>query len=851
MGIVMNKKIIMAALAAVFVLLPALRCFAKGANDPSLVVVSTADGASRAISIDWSAVSKPEQYKWGLYRYDLEEKTYTLIEELESYTSSYIDEYPDPPLTRYYYKLERADKNASLEAMTPKRLDKNDVQKQLASVYESGASASPAFPSAGSSVPARTASLKTTGGAGASFFNEGIYIGIISFSGQVKDITQNPDGSPALVLLDGTGRQALIENLNHDYQPSKSNGTALYYADHKTLANLAEMKSKNSLPSNVDSVTVITFTDGTDTSSTDADFKPLEGQGGFNSAARYRSFIKQQFSGNAIGRIIPGVKKFSAWAIGISGKDIQNEAEFTETLRSVASAPEYAEEVYEFPQVNAKLSDIADELLHLYRPRINLTISTPAYPVGTLVRITFDDYASPDISEHCVDLRVSWDGAEKTYALNPVDARGTEIADGSRRIYGKRNETGIDYTMMLSADFNESNVRQWYMQPGEDAFGWMQNREFAAKKSADFTHERKSEIIYLVLDSSSSLAEKEITEIRQAVTLFINKLYNSLYGAHSGEVMIVVSNESGYPQAERQTGMTVLAAPAQEYRQGEEGFPSGARVSQTREQAPPPVLSYVEAKPLSTTPAATAYQSYQKPPAVIVQNSQRVPESSQKPPAVIVQNSQLAQESSQKPPAVIVQSSQLVPESSQRPPAVIVQSSQLVPESSQRPPAVIVQSSRLVPESSVQNPPVPASPVQVWQRTNTEFQFPPLELYQRPSIQAAPQRSPESGIPTGSVKSERQRIVVETLTTKTSSAAQNRYWVQIGSYSDAAYAQRSWRTFSNTGMGSAEIFTTNVNGVTHYRVKAGPYIDKTEAESALVRLKNYSPDYKDSFVTSE
>jgi cell division protein FtsN len=90
--------------------------------------------------------------------------------------------------------------------------------------------------------------------------------------------------------------------------------------------------------------------------------------------------------------------------------------------------------------------------------------------------------------------------------------------------------------------------------------------------------------------------------------------------------------------------------------------------------------------------------------------------------------------------------------------------------------------------------------------------------------------------------------VVETIKT---GSAQNRYWVQIGSYSDVAYAQRSWRTFSNTGMGSAEIFTTNVNGVTYYRVKAGPYIDKTEAENDLSRLKNYSPEYKDCFVTSE
>jgi DedD protein len=82
-------------------------------------------------------------------------------------------------------------------------------------------------------------------------------------------------------------------------------------------------------------------------------------------------------------------------------------------------------------------------------------------------------------------------------------------------------------------------------------------------------------------------------------------------------------------------------------------------------------------------------------------------------------------------------------------------------------------------------------------------------------------------------------------------SSRNGYWVQLGSYSDANHAQRSWRAFSNTGMGSAEIFSTNVNGKTYYRVKAGPYSSKTDAEQALAKLKNYSPVYNDSFITNE
>ncbi|MDR2097059.1 MAG: SPOR domain-containing protein [Spirochaetaceae bacterium] len=747
----MKKNLIAAVFAAIFFLLPSFRCFAGGSKEPRLVV-STVDGESRLISIDWTGVSKPENYQWGLYRFDLEEKLYTLISRLEAFESSYTDESPDPPLSKYYYSVERASKNASLDALTPRRVNKDDIQEQLNSLYtvpDSSISSSPADqlsfakPRAVSSAKPQTASY---------FFNEGIYIGIISFSGKVNDITQNPDGSPALVLVDSTGRQALIENLNRAYLPSKTNGTALYYASHKALVNLADMKNKNRLPYNVDSVTVITFTDGLDTSSTDANFSPLEGKN-FSNTTQYRSFIKQQFSGNVIARKIPGVKKFNAWSIGIPGKDIQNQGEFTETLQSVASAPEYAEEVYEFSQVNAKLMNIADELLMLYRPRINLTVSTPAYPVGTLLRITFDAYIDrPDISEQYVDFRVSWDAAEKTYVLNLADARGMEITDDQRRIYGKRNETGIDYTMMFSADFNESNVRQWYMQPGEETFGWVQNSEFMTKKTADFTQEIKSEIIYFVLDSSSSLTEKEINEIRQAVTLFINKLYNSLYVTHSGDSSIAFSD-----------------------------------------------INYQRNLPLQTDGTVSSVQIYR-------------------------------QTAAQKPPDVSRQS------------PVASSTTQVY--------------QRYEEAGATRNPPpVSQPPLQTWQRTNSEFQFPPPELYQKPAVQAPPRRSAGDRTVNSAGVSQytppKVSIEIYAKNGVKTVSPQNRFWVQIGSFSDAAYAQRSWRTFSSAGMGSAEIFTSNVNGTLHYRVKAGPYFDKTEAENALIRLKNYSAEYKDCFVTSE
>jgi cell division protein FtsN len=606
------------------------------------------------------------------------------------------------------------------------------VARQFAASNSDGTGAS--FQGAGITYPAAYGGAKKEASSKNSTFNEGIYIGITSFSGKVNDITQNPDGTPALIPLDAPGRQVLLEYLARSYVPSKTNGTALYYADHKALANLTAMEQAGSLPGNLDSVTVITFTDGTDTSSTDADFTPIENRDfrRKSSAASYRGYISQQLSTRKVGGA-----KVSAWSIGIPGKDIQNGAEFTQTLQAVASEPGNVSEFSEVSQMDERLTTIADGL-NIYTPRMNLKLSTPAYPVNTLLRITFDsDVSRPDNSEHYVDAHVSWDEASKSYTLVNISAYGIKYADNSR-LYGKRNETGIDYSMLLNNDFHAPNVRQWYIQPGEDTFGWIQNSETFASKTADFMHERKSAIVYLVLDCSSSLTDKAIGDIRSAIGVFINNLYN----ASSREVILASLNGdyTDWPQPQ-----STDAAKKQMTRY----MPKTAQAQSAAPRSQP------------------STQTYQQKPAA-----------------------------SQSPP------------------------------------------------------PVSQPPVQTWQRPNGVSQFPPQELYQKPAVQAPPRQV--SQFPAASSTSQKGSIEVLPLGSVPGSYnSKASYWVQIGSYNDAARAQRTWRTFSGTGIGSAEIFASVVNGMTYYRVKAGPYIDKIEAERALEQLKKYSAEYKDCFITNE
>jgi cell division protein FtsN len=740
----MNIKIVKTLAVISLVLLPALSAFAGGTKEPNLVV-SGVSNTSRLVSVDWTGVSRPEKYRWGLYRFDMDEKTYSLVNEIEALQANYLDDDLDPPAIKYFYKVERFALNQDLVKSKPVRINKEEVARQMAAPSGEALQGvgTPYMAGYEKAEKKETASKNST-------LNEGIYIGIISFSGKVNDITQSPDGTPALIPLDAPGRQVLLEYLTRSYVLSKSNGAALYYANHKALANLKVMEQNGGLPGNLDSITVITFTDSTDTSSTDVDFEPLENRDfrRKSSAAAYRNFISQQLSTRKIGGV-----QVNAWSIGIPGKDIQNSAEFTQTLQALASGPGNVSEFSEVSQIDERLTAIADGL-NIYTPRMNLRLSTPAYPVNTLLRITFDsDISTPDISQYYIDARVGWDEAGKSYTLGNISAHGIKYGD-SQRLYGKRNETGIDYNMLLNSDFHVSNVRQWYIQPGEDAFGWLQNGESFAGKTADFAHERKSAVVYLVLDCGMALTDKTIGDIRNAIGVFINNLYN----ISSREVILTSVNGAYVEQASsRDAAKNQMTAYMPKDGQTQNYSPYTAPSQSAAPQAPQ-----------TLTPA----QTYQQKPAATPQSPS----------------------------------------------------------------------------------PVSQPPVQVWQRSNSEFQFPPQELYQKPQVQATPWQTNRQATQFPAASAAPQKGSIEVLSAGNVPGSynfQNAYWVQIGSYNDVARAQRTWRAFSGTGIGSAEIFTSAVNGITYYRVKAGPYVNKMEAERVLEKLKKYSAEYKDCFITNE
>ncbi|MDR2798832.1 MAG: VWA domain-containing protein [Treponema sp.] len=349
----------------------------------------------------------------------------------------------------------------------------------------------------------------------------GVYIGLLSFAADVQDLT---DG--ALIYLNDEGRNQLLQSLSK-YSRAAGSGTALYYAVHQALHNLKTQES--SFPDNLSSINLITFTDGLDNNSTSLALPVIDDQDfRGKSTESYASYIKQQIAERRVAD-----KPITSFAAGVQGGDVEDKAAFSATLKSLASATGTTAtnfyELADFSELNQKFQDIANNLTIINRD-LMFTIITPSYQPGTKIRMTFD------VAEHTLEAfakstryvegEVSLNNG--TYELTHVTCSEGVSSSSEEPVPGTLTGTEVSY---IFNDFVVSDAKwqlqQWILSPGSTT--WQRNSEYTMGDSLKIAVEKRSSVIYLVLDNSRSLVDTDVASIRNAVEGFINLLYLKLY----------------------------------------------------------------------------------------------------------------------------------------------------------------------------------------------------------------------------------------------------------------------------------------------------------------------------------
>ena len=337
----------------------------------------------------------------------------------------------------------------------------------------------------------------------------GIYMGIIGFNQALyeKEISSLSSSSKSAYT-------SFVSNL------SSSNGTVLYYAVDNALDAIKEVE----MPEDLVNVSVITFTDGLDQGSIMLNTK-------YTTNSAYLSAVNSRIKSEKV-KGIP----ITAYSIGLRGNDVTDVAQFQANLKSLASSDANAIEVSDISEVNAKFNEIANDVYNeSSSSTVGLTI--PGQSDGTRIRFTFDDVSSATSSSMYIEgvFRLS----DRT--LTDVKYVGLSSESGSK-IVGVQSGIYVTFTFeglksMTSYSINASYIDQWSYITSSSK--WQINSEFTPDNNTTVTVSRKTALIMLVLDCSSSLGS-QFSTVKTQATNFISKLAG--YGNDSKFTAIDIDN---------------------------------------------------------------------------------------------------------------------------------------------------------------------------------------------------------------------------------------------------------------------------------------------------------------------
>ena len=321
----------------------------------------------------------------------------------------------------------------------------------------------------------------------------GMYLGIIGFN---QMLYRYPIGH--LDEDSKSGFTAFVDEL-----PSKD-GTLLYYSVDEAVNSLLAAD----FPSDLYSVSMVTFTDGLD-------------QGSMMMTTLYES---DEDYLEAIGKRVAEEKvsglPISAYSIGLRGSDVTDVNKFRSNLKALASNDANAFEASSMSAVNSKFQDIAEKVNgSTYTYSLSLTIPGPSN--GTRIRFTLDNVSSASYS--------------KTYIEGVFNLKNRSLTDVV--YYGLTSTTGSTVQGMVDGIFvtfsfeglqtsnnsfiQQGNIKQWNYVASSSS--WQKNSEFSPAQNSTIGHYKRSAVVMLVLDCSSSLGS-QFSTMKGSAKSFINTL---------------------------------------------------------------------------------------------------------------------------------------------------------------------------------------------------------------------------------------------------------------------------------------------------------------------------------------
>jgi len=329
----------------------------------------------------------------------------------------------------------------------------------------------------------------------------GIYLGIIGFNDSlnVKNIS----------LLENDTKSEFQSFVN---SMGMKDGTALYYAVDNGIDRLENTNLRN----DVVNVSIVTFTDGLDNVSIALNNK-------YDSRDAYRDYLRTRINTVKINKILP----INAYSIGMKGPDVMDDAAFSEGIAALASSPpeNYFYNLANMTEVNNTFAQIAKSLSTQSQTQ-SIKLKIPGgYEDGTKMQFIFDNI-NPNVS----DSKFYIEGIYKRNSrqLEDVDYKGL-TSSSKPPVPGKVvDKAFVEFTFENVVPDSGSkvpteNTKQWYYTGSI----WQINSEFGKEGDTVTITDKKSSVIILILDCTTSLGNSNFTNMKNAANNFINVLLSN------------------------------------------------------------------------------------------------------------------------------------------------------------------------------------------------------------------------------------------------------------------------------------------------------------------------------------